>query len=119
MEGESIPPWMTETLHATAVVISGALNVLGLRRVIITGTLTELPPAVMADLSQAIVKGAMWARFGAVKVEAAPRRRTAGLVAVGIDRLVLPMEKHFRNDEGAPTASMSHKTPGGWLSYNE
>jgi predicted NBD/HSP70 family sugar kinase len=119
MNGESIPPWMTETLRATAVVISGALNVLGLRRVIVTGTLTELPPAVMAELSQAIVKGAMWARFGAVKVEAAPRRRTAGLVAVGIDRLVLPMEKHFRNDEGVPTASMSNKTSGGWLSYNE
>jgi len=118
-EEEGVPPWLSETLQATAVVISGALNVLGLRRVIITGTLTELPPVVMAGLSQAIVKGAMWARFGAVKVEAAPRRRTAGLVAVGIDRLVLPMEKRFRNEEGAPTASVSQKTPGGWLSYNE
>jgi len=118
-EGESIPPWLTETLQATAVVISGALNVLGLRRVIITGTLTELSPVVMAGISQAIVQGAMWARFGAVKVEAAPRRRTAGLVAVGIDRLVLPMEKHFSNDQGAPAAPLSLKTPGGWLSYNE
>jgi predicted NBD/HSP70 family sugar kinase len=119
LETEGIQPWLAETLQATAVVISGALNVLGLRRVIVTGILTELAPAVMAELSESILKGAMWARFGAVKVEAAPRRRTAGLVAVGIDRMVLPMEKHAKNNEGVSTASLLYKTVGGWLSYHE
>ena len=38
----------------------------------------------------AIQNGAMWARFGQVECLSAPRRRTAGLVAVGIDRLVVP-----------------------------
>lgn len=85
-----VEAWLAENLDAAAVVIAGALNVIGLRHVIVTGSLTELPPAVMEYLSQAIVKGAMWARFGEVEVESAPRRRTAGLVAVGIDRLVLP-----------------------------
>jgi len=89
-------PWLTSTLEATAVVIAGALNVLGLHRVIITGSLTELPLAVMEYLAAGIRKGAMWARFGKVEVERAPRRRTAGLVAVGLDRLVLPMTGAFQ-----------------------
>jgi hypothetical protein len=39
----------------------------------------------------------MWARFGRVECISAPRHRTAGLVAVGIDRLVVPDQKenHF------------------------
>jgi predicted NBD/HSP70 family sugar kinase len=86
-----IEPWLQETLAATSIVISGALNVLGLRHVIITGNLTELPNIVIAALRNLIRDGSLWARFGTVEVEAAPRRRTAGLVSVGIDRLVLPM----------------------------
>jgi predicted NBD/HSP70 family sugar kinase len=90
LECNGIEPWLAVTLDTTASVIAGALNVLGLNHVIVTGSLTELPPAVMDYLAAAIVKGAMWARFGQVKVESAPRRRTAGLVAVGLDRVVLP-----------------------------
>ncbi|MCX6903494.1 MAG: hypothetical protein NTW03_08455, partial [Verrucomicrobia bacterium] len=78
------------------VVIAGALNVLGLRRVVVTGSLTEMPPVVLDYLSKAIIKGSMWARFGEVTVQAAPRRRIAGLVAVGLDRLVLPMTEAKR-----------------------
>jgi hypothetical protein len=44
----------------------------------------------MQYFSHAIQNGAMWARFGAVECTGAPRQRTAGLVAMGIDRLVLP-----------------------------
>jgi hypothetical protein len=77
-------------LDAAAAAIAGAMNVVGLSRVVITGSLTELPPPVMQHLSQAIHNGAMWAKFGRVECVAAPRRRTAGMVAVGIDRLVLP-----------------------------
>jgi hypothetical protein len=72
------------------VSIAGALNVLGLRRVIITGSLTELPETVVAHLAQAVQNGSMWAKFGSVECVAAPRRRTAGLVATGLDRLVVP-----------------------------
>jgi predicted NBD/HSP70 family sugar kinase len=119
IQRSGIPKWLEETLDATAVVISGALNVLGLRRLIVTGTLTELPPAVMKHLSRAVVKGAMWARFGAVEVESAPRRRIAGLVAVGIDRLVLPMEGYAGIDAAAPGAVNSGRSLSGWLSYIE
>jgi predicted NBD/HSP70 family sugar kinase len=112
---DHVPRWLAETLDATAVVLAGALNVLGLRRLIITGILTELPSAVMNYLSRAVTKGAMWARFGKVEIESAPRRRTAGLVAVGIDRLVLPME----SGEPASSALTHHEAFSGWLGYHE
>lgn len=87
-----VEPWLANSLDAMAAVIAGALNVFGLRRVVITGAVSELPSAVFSYLSQAIVKGALWARFGELNVEKAPRRRKAGLVAAGIDRLILPVE---------------------------
>jgi hypothetical protein len=58
--------------------------------VVVTGSLTELPPSVLAHLSRAVQDGSMWAKFGRVECVAAPRRRTAGLIAVGIDRLIVP-----------------------------
>lgn len=106
---ERIAPWLARSLDTAAVAIAGALNVLGLRHVIVTGSLTELPGAVMDHLSGAIVKGAMWARFGKVEVECAPRRRTAGLVAVGIDRLVLPMTASV-NRGPVPSSPSLHKS---------
>jgi predicted NBD/HSP70 family sugar kinase len=86
-----LPSWFGSTLDATAAAIATALNVIGLRHVVVTGILSELPPTVFDYLSNAIQRGALWGRFGRVQVEHAPRRRTAGLVAVALDRLVLPM----------------------------
>jgi predicted NBD/HSP70 family sugar kinase len=88
-----IKPWLAQALDSAAAAIAGALNVLGQRRVVITGSLTELPPVVLQYLSRAVQNGAMWARFGEVECVSGPRRRTAGLVAVGIDRLVVPDQK--------------------------
>jgi predicted NBD/HSP70 family sugar kinase len=92
-----IKPWLAQALEAAAAAIAGAMNVAGLSRVVITGSLTELPPVVMQYLSRAIQNGAMWAKFGQVECMAAPRRRTAGMVAVGIDRLVMPETKINRS----------------------
>lgn len=86
-----IEEWLDKTLEQTAVVIAGALNVMGLRRVVITGILNELPSAVVAELGRKIQKGAMWARFGDIECLPAPRRRIAGLVAVGIEKFVAPV----------------------------
>lgn len=89
---KGIEPWLAEALAVTGKVIAGALNVLGIQRVVITGLLTELPGAV-EYLASEIQRGALWARFGQVTCQGAPRRRAAGLVAVGIDRLVLPVDE--------------------------
>lgn len=91
-----VEPWLAESLNAAAAAIAGALNVLGLRRVVITGSLAELPPSVMHHLAAAIKDGAMWARFGEVECAAAPRRRIAGLIAVGIDHFVLPADENSK-----------------------
>jgi len=91
-----VVPWLAEALETTGAVVAGALNVVGLRRVVITGCLVELPGLVMEHLSAVIKRGAMWGRFGEVMVQAAPRRRTAGLVAAGLDRLMLPMPSGLR-----------------------
>jgi predicted NBD/HSP70 family sugar kinase len=88
---QGVVPWMAEALESAAGVIAGALNVCGLRRVVVTGSLVELHPGVLKHLAGAIERGTLWARLGRVEVESAPRRRTAGLVSAGIERLVLPM----------------------------
>lgn len=106
-----IQPWLAQTLEATATVIAGALNVLGVRRVVLTGHLTSLPSAVIVHLTQAINKGALWARFGEVTVETAPRRRMAGLVAAGLDQLVLPIGASEHSQETQLHISAFHDNP--------
>jgi len=85
-----LDPWLRDCLSGTAKVIAGALNVLGVHRVVVTGLLTELPGAV-EYLDREIQSGALWARFGQVACRAASRHRSAGLVAAGLDRIVLPI----------------------------
>ena len=85
-----VEPWLGNDLRAAAVVIAGALNVLGLRRVVLTGVLNELAPNVIEQLAEAIREGSIWARFGDVDCHVASRNRMAGLVAVGIDRFIAP-----------------------------
>src|SRR5208337_4485126 len=70
-----IVPWLAEALDAAAIAIAGALNVCGLRRVVVTGSLQELPPEVLGCLAAAIERGSLWARWGRVEVQGAPRHR--------------------------------------------
>lgn len=90
---QGIEPWLNDTLLKTAAIIAGGLNVLGLRDVVVTGALTELPAPIVTHLGEAIERSAMWARFGQVRCTAAPRRRAAGLVAAAVDRVLLPVPK--------------------------
>jgi predicted NBD/HSP70 family sugar kinase len=85
-----VTPWLARSLDPAGAAIAGALNVLGLNHAVITGCLAQLPPAVIQYFSRRIEKGAMWARFGRVECVSAPRRRTAGMAAVGVDRLIVP-----------------------------
>jgi predicted NBD/HSP70 family sugar kinase len=104
---EGVTGWLSEAIGAAAAVIAGAVNVLGVGHVVITGSLTELAPEVLSHLEQAVVKGTMWARFGKVTCVSAPRRRTAGLVCVGIDRLVSSL-----SDQVPATSTVSTRTSG-------
>jgi predicted NBD/HSP70 family sugar kinase len=90
LQSEGLPDWLGNALDAMGAILAGALNVLGLRRIVVTGHLTELPAAALERLAQAVRRGSMWARFGEVICEPAPRRRLGGLIAAGIDRLLFP-----------------------------
>jgi predicted NBD/HSP70 family sugar kinase len=85
-----LPGWLRRSLAATAGILAGALNVLGIRQVLVTGYLDDLPAPVLEFLAREIQRGALWARFGEVICRSVPRRRAAGLTACGFDRLVLP-----------------------------
>lgn len=84
-----LPAWLVATLDTAAAGIAEALNILGLPRVVITGSFAELPAAVFAHLAGGIQSGCLWSRYGRLECELAPRRRTTGLVAAGLTRLIL------------------------------
>ncbi|MGC8830137.1 MAG: ROK family transcriptional regulator [Verrucomicrobiia bacterium] len=91
VKAHGIEPWLDDSLESAAAVIAGAINVMGMRKVVVIGGLVDLGEAVIKTLEQKIIRGAMWARFGTVQCIGAPRRRIAGLVWVGIERLVAPV----------------------------
>jgi hypothetical protein len=43
-------------------------------------------------LAESISGGSLWERFGKISCVFAPRHHTAGMVAVGLDRVVMPHE---------------------------
>jgi predicted NBD/HSP70 family sugar kinase len=85
------PAWIVASLDAAAAGIAEALNILGLPRVVITGSFAELPPPVFRYLAHGIQQGCLWSRYGRLECELAPRRRTTGLVAAGLSRLIVPL----------------------------
>ncbi len=84
-----LEPWLRDAMNATASVIAGSLNVLGLERTVITGTLNEMPDGIRAYLSEKITTSALWSRFGAVNCDFAPRTRIRGLIKIALDRMIL------------------------------
>jgi predicted NBD/HSP70 family sugar kinase len=88
-----LEPWLADTLSTTGKVLAGTLNMLGINRVVLTGSLNDLPESVLQHLAAKLKEGALWARFGTVICQAVPHRRAAGLVAFGLDRLVLPLQE--------------------------
>jgi predicted NBD/HSP70 family sugar kinase len=84
----SLPPWMTESLDAVATTIAGGLNLLGVRQVLFSGALNDMP-SVTDHLCAAVRRGAMWGRFGEIQCRPAPRRRLVGMISLAIDHVLL------------------------------
>ncbi|HEY7091204.1 MAG TPA: ROK family transcriptional regulator [Tepidisphaeraceae bacterium] len=93
-ETDPTPAWLKRSLDAGAVAIASALNVLGLRQVVLTGALSELPPPAIDYLSDRIRADAMWARFGSITCRTAQRHRQAGMVSLAIERTLLAPRAH-------------------------
>jgi predicted NBD/HSP70 family sugar kinase len=83
-----LPHWLKHSLESAAVGIAAALNLLGLRQVVLTGAFRELPENCVRHLGDAISHHAMWARFDKLSIRTAPRRRQAGVVSVALDSLL-------------------------------
>ena len=96
IEQNGLPEWFRKSLEQVATAVAAAANVMGIGRVIITGSMTELPPVVIEHLSAAVINGCLWKRFGQMICHGAPRHRLAGLIAAGIDRIVMPVESWER-----------------------
>jgi predicted NBD/HSP70 family sugar kinase len=91
---QALPAWLKGSFDAAAVTVAAALNILGLRQVILTGMFSELPTEAIEYFSEAVRRDAMWARFGSIAFRAAPRHRLAGMVSVAIDRTLLVPRPH-------------------------
>ncbi len=87
---QGIPRWLVQTLDAAGAAMGSALNVMGLRKVVVSGVLNDLPDQVHTQLQAAITRASLWQRFGEISCTLSPRHHTAGMVAAGLDRLVMP-----------------------------
>jgi predicted NBD/HSP70 family sugar kinase len=87
-----LPKWLKQALDATANTVAGALNVEGIANALFTGTITDFPENVTDYLCDQVRRGAMWSRLGTVVCKRAPRRRMAGMICVGIDRVLFAPE---------------------------
>lgn len=90
LAGVPTPSWLRETMEAVGTVIGGALNVLGLSRVVLTGAFADLPADAIGHVRGAVDRGTLAARFAEVHVATAERRRAHGMVRALIERLLIP-----------------------------
>lgn len=84
-----IEPWLDRAIDAVGAGVAGAINLLGVGRVVVTGDLPSLHPDVIGRLETSIQEHSLLGRFGRVRCVAAPRRRWLGLVVAASERLGL------------------------------
>ncbi|MBL9148598.1 MAG: ROK family protein [Phycisphaerae bacterium] len=84
-----IEPWLATSIDAAATVIAGALNLIGVSELVVTGDLPALHPDVTALLDERVQAHALIGRFGRLVCRTAPRRRVFGLVTAAADRVLL------------------------------
>ncbi len=97
LQEAGMPKWLKSALDAVAITVAAAINVEGIPNVLFTGSITEFPSEIIQYLSRQVSQGAMWSRLGTVTCRAAPRRRMAGMISTGIDRVLFA-----RDHQGGP-----------------
>ena len=93
---QAMPSWFADTLLSLAITVGGALNLLGLNRVVLTGLFEDLPQQCIDQLVDEIAHASLAARFGRVGITVAPRRRAQGLLRRAFDHLLIPTEDWAR-----------------------
>jgi predicted NBD/HSP70 family sugar kinase len=87
---KGVERWLAPSIDAAAGIIAGAINILGIQDVVLTGDLPALHPDVPARLQSRIEAHALIGRFGKLRCHAAPRRRDRGLILAAAERVLLP-----------------------------
>lgn len=80
-----IEPWLDQAIDAVGGVVAGAINLLGIGHVIVTGDFPSLHPEMIPRLEASVQEHSLLGRFGRVSCTAAPRRRWLGLVVAASD----------------------------------
>jgi N-acetylglucosamine repressor len=91
-----LPGWLGEAIDAAAAVVVGAVNLVGLRHVVVTGHLPQLHPLALPRLAEGVKAHSLLGRIDRVSVEQAPQRRWLGLVAGAADRLLFSDDPNSR-----------------------
>jgi predicted NBD/HSP70 family sugar kinase len=73
--------WLLPSLDAAGAVLGGAVNLLGIEELVLTGHLPALHPDVGSVLAERAARHSLLGRFGKLGCAVAPRRRLRGLVA--------------------------------------
>lgn len=89
VSSRGVEPWLAKAIDAAAVVIAGAINLVGTQHVVLTGDLPNLHPEIGPMFEQRVRVHSLIGRFGQLICRVAPRRRTLGLVAAAADRFLL------------------------------
>ncbi|MCA8951178.1 MAG: ROK family protein [Planctomycetes bacterium] len=89
LEDADLPGWLDETLDSLAMVVAGALNLLGFAEVVFCGDLAQLHPRVMPHLQERIRQHSLLGRFGELQARGAPVQRQLGLLAAAVERVLL------------------------------
>lgn len=106
---KGIEPWLARSIDAAAVVIAGAINLVGTQDVILTGDLPDLHAEVGPLFEHRISLHSLISRLGRLTCHVAPRRRAVGLVAAAADRFLLPEPELVEPGEASPRRSPPHR----------
>ncbi len=87
---DTTPDWLHCTLVQASQIIGGAMNILGVNDIVITGLLNDWPKHILDDFASCIQNNCMAGQFGKITTTYAPRRRLLGMAAVGVDRVLIP-----------------------------
>ncbi len=106
---KGIEPWLARSIDAAAVVIAGAINLVGTQDVVLTGDLPDLHAEIGPLFEHRISLHSLISRLGRLTCHVAPRRRAVGLVAAAADRFLLPEPELVEPDAESTLTPRPHR----------
>jgi predicted NBD/HSP70 family sugar kinase len=108
---KGVEPWLARAIDAAAVVIAGAINLVGTQDVVLTGDLPDLHAEIGPLFEQRIRMHSLIGRIGRLTCRVAVRRRALGLVAAAADRFLLAEPEMVEPETPSAPAAAPARTP--------